>query len=171
MIDPTNVDTDRGALDALRARGGHLAPEEVEGRLAVVREAESWLGTPYHGNADVKGAGVDCGMLPLRVFSTVGVIEFIDPRPYPMQWSVHQSGERYLSEVLKHAVEIEGPPLPGDLAMFKFGKGWAHGAIVIDWPRIIHANPPGVCRYDDAHWNSTLRRMMPARFFSIWGKR
>lgn len=30
-------------------------------RAAVVAEARSWIGTPYHNCADVKGAGVDCG--------------------------------------------------------------------------------------------------------------
>lgn len=136
-------------------------------RKKIVDEARSWLGTPYHGNADVKGAGVDCGMLLVRVFVDVGLVADFDPRPYPMQWSMHQSQERYLELVLKLAKEISGPPLPGDVALFKFGKGWAHGSIVVNWPEIIHANPPGRCRRDDALANNVLRRMQP-RFFSIW---
>ena len=33
---------------------------ELAQRLAVVAEAESWLGTPYHHEARIKGHGVDC---------------------------------------------------------------------------------------------------------------
>ena len=146
-----------------------MTEQERLEREAVVNEAKTWLGTPYHGNADIKGIGVDCGMFPLRVFSNVGLIEFHDPRPYPMQWPLHQSGERYLAIVLTYAHEIQETAVgPGDVVMFKFGKGWAHGAIVIDWPEIIHANPPGACRYDNVMQNLSLRRMLPVRFFSVW---
>lgn len=139
---------------------------EDEERAAVVREAETWLGTPYHGNADVKGAGVDCAMLPLRVYSNVGLVPFIDPRPYPMQWSLHQRQERYLMKVLEYFREIE-VPAQGDFVMFKFGKCWAHGGIVVDWPDLIHANPPGECRFDNVERNYQLKKLVP-RFFSAW---
>jgi cell wall-associated NlpC family hydrolase len=36
-------------------------------RAAVVREAESWIGTPFHHAARVKGAGIDCLMLLAEV--------------------------------------------------------------------------------------------------------
>ncbi len=144
---------------------------EVEERAAVVEEAKSWLGTPYHQNADVKGAGVDCGMLPLRVFSAVGLIEFRDPRPYPIQWSLHQKAERYLEIVSGYAHEIVGPPLPGDLAMFKMGHTYSHSVIVVSWPNVvIHANGLD-CRYDDVEHNTIFMRLVrdaPPRFFSIW---
>lgn len=140
-------------------------------RAAVVAEALSWRGTPYVGNGGVKGAGVDCAMFPLLVFSSLGLVEFVDPRPYPMQWAIHQSSERYLKAVLTYTQEILGPPQPADLVMFKFGKVYSHGAIVIDWPWIIHANPPGECREENADMNSALLRLRkfgPPRFFSIW---
>jgi len=144
---------------------------EDEERKLVVEEARTWLGTPYVSNGDVKGAGVDCGMLLVRVFVDVGLVEPFDPRPYPAQWALHQSAERYLEIVERLAKEIEGPPLPGDLALFKFGKCWAHGAIVTSWPEIIHANPTinsrAPCRLDDCKRNSNLSRRVP-RFFSIW---
>ena len=140
-------------------------------RAAILAEAKTWLGTPYHGNADVKGAGVDCGMFPLRVYSACGLIDpGFDPRPYPMQWSFHQIREKYLELVLSFGYEVLRP-LAGDLVVFKIGKSYGHGAIVVEWPRIIHANPPGVCRYDDAEHNSSLMRLTnlaPPRFFSIW---
>ena len=35
--------------------------------LDVVRMARTWLGTPYHHQGRVKGAGVDCGGLVIGV--------------------------------------------------------------------------------------------------------
>ena len=56
---------------------------ESEGaeRVAVVAAARSWLGTPYHHAADVKGrkGGVDCAMLLVRVYCDLGLVEPFDP--------------------------------------------------------------------------------------------
>ncbi len=140
----------------------------------VVNEARTWLGTPYASNGDIKGAGVDCGMLLVRVWVDLGLIESFDPRPYPAQWALHQRSERYLESILRFAVEVPGPPKPGDVVVFKFGHCWAHGGIVTDWPMIIHANPSldprSPCRYDDCFRNSDLAKRTP-RFFSYWAKR
>ena len=65
-------------------------------RAAVVAEARSWIGTPYHHAADVKGHGVDCAMLLVRVYCDLGLIEPFDPRPYTRDWFLHRSEERYL---------------------------------------------------------------------------
>jgi len=51
-------------------------------REKIVAEARSWIGTPYHNCADIKGVGVDCGMLLVRVFVDLGLVEPFDPRPY-----------------------------------------------------------------------------------------
>lgn len=144
---------------------------EDEQRSIVVAEAKTWLGTPYVSNGDVKGAGVDCGMLLVRVFCDLKLIEPFDPRPYPAQWAMHQTEEIFLNLILKFSREISGPPLPGDVALFKFGRCWAHGSIVVDWPVIIHATPTinnkAVCRLDVYERNSSLR-WRPVRFFSYW---
>lgn len=144
---------------------------EDEERALVVAEAEKWLGTPYHNCGDVLGAGVDCGMLLVRAFVDTGMVKPFDPRPYPPQWAFHQSAERYLSIVESLAVEIPGPPKPADLVLFKFAKCWAHGGIVIKWPKIIHANPTinphAPVRYEDCFASSDLKKRVP-RFFSPW---
>jgi cell wall-associated NlpC family hydrolase len=141
--------------------------KEAAERLAVVQEAALWLGTPYHQNGDVKGAGVDCGMLLIRVFADLKLIPKFDPRPYPIQWAFNQRAERYLEIVQRFATEFPGPPLPGDVALFKVGHCWAHGGIVTLWPDIIHANPPGDCREDNMERTLGWSRRVP-RFFSIW---
>jgi hypothetical protein len=36
-------------------------------------------------------------------------------------------------------VEFDGPPEPGDITLFLISRVHAHGAIVVDWPWVIHA--------------------------------
>ena len=104
----------------------------------VVAEAMTWLQTPYHHHGDVKGAGVDCAMILVRVYHTCGLIPQIEPRPYPPDWHLHRDAERYLGWVAQYADPVTTPE-PGDIAMFQFGRCVAHAAIVIEWPLVLHA--------------------------------
>src|SRR5271165_4615237 len=89
---------------------------EKEARTAVVAAARSWIDTPYHHAADVKGAGVDCAMLLVRVYVDLGLVEPFDPRPYPRDWMMHRSEERYLGFLLARAKTIEPSQVgPGDV--------------------------------------------------------
>jgi len=107
----------------------------------VLTVANAWLGTPYHHQARVCGVGVDCAMLLCEVFEACGMIPHIDPRPYPPDWHLHRSEEKYLGWVKKYADRIpDGEnPQPGDVVLYKFGRTISHAGIVIDWPMIIHA--------------------------------
>lgn len=107
-------------------------------RAAVVAEARTWLGTPYHHQGRVKGAGVDCAMILIDVYHSCGLIPDFDPRPYPPDWHMHRDEERYLGWVKKYARPVDSPK-PGDIALFQFGRCVSHGAIVIEWPQIIHS--------------------------------
>lgn len=108
-------------------------------REQVVAEAETWLRTPYHHMGRVKAGGTDCLMLLAEVYHAMGVIPPVDVPFYPPDWNLHRNAERYLQGVMRYAREIEGPPQRGDVAVFKFGRCFAHGAIVVSWPRLIHA--------------------------------
>ncbi|HJU15707.1 MAG TPA: hydrolase [Stellaceae bacterium] len=109
-------------------------------RAAIVAEAESWLRTPFHHEARVKGAGVDCLMLLAEIYERAGLVPHIDPPHYPPDWHIHRDAERYLDGLSGYAREIAGPPEPGDVALFRYGRCFSHGAIVVAWPRLIHAN-------------------------------
>lgn len=115
---------------------------EADKRAAVQAAALGWLGTPFHDNACVKGAGVDCAMLIKSSFEEAGVITPADVAQYSAQWALHQNDQLFLAEVLKHAIEIdESSAKPGDIVLYKFGRCLSHGAIVIEpgWPQIVHA--------------------------------
>lgn len=108
-------------------------------RDEVIAEAITWLGTPYHHQGTVKGAGVDCGQLLIEVFHAVGLVDKHDAGYYPSDWHFHRSEERYLMAVQKYAKPTETPQ-KGDIALFKFGRCISHGAIIVEWPLMIHSH-------------------------------
>lgn len=120
-----------------------------EQRKAVVAEARSWLRTPYHDHGRIKGSGADCALYPLDVYVTVlGLVA--PPLPhYVRQWHLHRSEELYLAYVRSlGAIEIAAPQ-EGDFVLYRVGRVYSHGAIVLNWPHIIHAvNPRGVVLAD-----------------------
>ena len=121
-----------------------MTPEQQQ---AVVEEARSWLRTPYCHQGRVKGAGIDCAMILADVYHAVGLIPYIDPRPYPPDWHMHKSDERYLGWVHQYADRVQTPE-PGDVVLYKYGRCVSHGGIVIDWPTIIHSYSGVGCTLD-----------------------
>jgi cell wall-associated NlpC family hydrolase len=116
----------------------------AEQRGQVVDAAMAWLGTPYHHQAAVKGAAADCAMFPLAVYKECGLVppDYHAPA-YSSQWHLHRSEELYLVEIEKLAVESSLCDIrPADFVIFKFGRTFSHGAIVIKWPLIIHSYIP-----------------------------
>jgi cell wall-associated NlpC family hydrolase len=137
-------------------------------RLAVIEEVVGWLRTPYHHMARVKGVGADCLTLLAEVYEKAGVIPHVDVPFYPPDWNLHRDAERYLEGIMRYAHEVPvgndaDPPKPGDIAVFKFGRCFAHGAIVLHWPRLIHAWHNAGVVYADASQGQLTGR--PMRIF------
>lgn len=110
-------------------------------RAAIVSEAKTWLDTPYHHRARVKWAGVDCAQILIGVFAGVGLINEFEPADYPRDWMLHREEDRFRAIVRQHADQIEpAAVLPGDVALYLVGKCYAHGAVIIEWPLILHAD-------------------------------
>jgi len=151
-----------------------LPSSKAAQRAAVVAEARSWIGTPYHNCADIKGVGVDCGMLLVRVFVDLHLCPPFDPRPYPVDWHLHRSEERYLGFIFDRSAEAE-EPLPGDVMVFRYGRCYSHGGIVTAAAplRIVHAYYQArMVIEDEVARNAVLAD--PARkprFFSVWAKK
>lgn len=153
----------------------------AEQRAAVVAEALTWLGTPYHSSAAVRGAGVDCAQLPAAVYAACGLIPRFDIAPYPSDWHMHRTEERYLDQVLDYAAEISGNPRPGDFVLWRFGRTFSHGAIVVAWPTIVHAYVGRPVETEDAQRAAYLTHIgenssdqgkpRPRRLFTLkqWG--
>lgn len=140
-------------------------------RAAVVAAARSWIGTPYHHAADVKGHGVDCAMLLVRVYCDVGLVEPFDPRPYTRDWFLHRSEEKYLGFLFERAREVREAAL-GDTAVFRIGRLFAHAGIVsrLEPLAIIHAFAPAGFVIEEFLMSGELSvKLKTAKFASYWG--
>ena len=109
-------------------------------RAALIAEARSWIGTPYHHQAALKGVGCDCIGLIRGIYAAFGgVVEL--PADYSPSWHLHRAEERLRDGLDRYGTEV---PLlsarPGDILLFGIGKGpAAHGAVLIEGAVIIHA--------------------------------
>lgn len=140
----------------------------AEDRVRILEEAHEWLGTPFLHMGRVKGAGVDCGQFPAAVYEAAGLIPHYETEYYPPDFHVHQNTEVWLSHCEKFTKRVQCP-LPGDLALFRFGRVISHGAIIVAWPLIIHAYITAGCVVlDDAEVNPDLSKRLVG-FWSLWG--
>lgn len=103
-------------------------------REAVVAQARTWLGTPYHHHGRIKGAGVDCAMLLAEVFQRCGIVERVDPGNYPHDWHQHESRELFEEWLLRYAQPLPADQAPqlGDVGLWRYGKARSHAGIVVD---------------------------------------
>ena len=145
---------------------------ESEQRAAILAEARSWIGTPYHHMADIKGVGVDCAMILVRVFCDLGLVAPFDPRPYTRDWHLHRGEERYLAALLERA-HLVARPEPGDIVVFRYGRCFSHGGIVTRAAplTILHAFHPARCVLEEEinHNAEVAERLGDAVFASYWG--
>jgi len=107
-------------------------------REELIQEALSWRGTPHRHMQKVKGAGVDCGQVFIEWFGNCGLIEKFDTGYYPSDFALNSHKDTFLQWIKMFCVETEDPE-PGDIAMFKFGRVAAHGALVLPDNKLIHA--------------------------------
>jgi cell wall-associated NlpC family hydrolase len=115
----------------------------VDKSQAIIAEGKTWMGTPYHPCARIKGAGADCATFIAQVCINLGLIPNFDI-PQESAASILKDGNAiYLETVLRFCEEItEAEVQPGDLVMYKKPKWkiFTHGAIIVDWPEaVLHA--------------------------------
>ena len=110
-------------------------------RDKVIEEARTWIGTKYahRGRSKGKDGGVDCAQSIYLIFRECGLCEEMALTEYTPDFFCHRGVERYMETVLQHCREVKEPH-PGDIALFKIGRIFAHGGIVTKWPFIIHAS-------------------------------
>ena len=108
-------------------------------RAQVVAESRRWIGTPYHHHGRVLGAGVDCAQILCAVYEACGLVSHVDPGAYPRDWHKHRSEELYLGWLHKVGAREIDQGQAGDVAVFQFGRTWAHGGILIDAETVLHA--------------------------------
>lgn len=112
---------------------------DATARALVVQKALAWEGTPYKHMGFARGVAADCVMFLVSVFCLeTKLVPFFDPRPYPRDWHLHRSEERYLEGLTRYAERVE-EALPGDVVTYRFGRCVSHAGIVLDGEYLIHA--------------------------------
>ena len=108
----------------------------------VVRFARGWIGTPYHHQASVRGAGCDCLGLVRGVWRDLYGMEAELPPPYSRDWAEAMGQETMLAAASRHLCEI-APSMakPGDVLIFRLRATTAakHAAILATPSSMIHA--------------------------------
>lgn len=131
----------------------------------ICRESQKWLGAKWHHSACVPYSAVDCAQLLAAVYSTTGFIEKPEFHDYPRDWALHRQRELFLERVLNYAHEVTHP-LSGDIILFKVGRTFSHSAIVLDYPRIIHAEINAGVIYADCTTGELGKRQQ--RYFTVF---
>jgi len=136
-------------------------------RQQIIAEAKTWLGTPWHHEAKIKGAGVDCGQFLIEIYAACGVIERPTVDSYPRDWALHRNEERYLAVVESYCQRVTAPE-PGDIVVYKHGRSFSHGGIIISWPLIIHAQVGMGVVYAEGDQGDLVKNGRERRFYSVF---
>ena len=113
-----------------------MAKKKLSIREQIVAEARTWLGTPFHHQARLKGIGADCAGVVGMTGAALGLISASDiPNDYAKQPNAKEM-ERVLEEKLDRIPPAEAKI--GDVLHFAFDRDPQHVAILTD-VGIIHS--------------------------------
>lgn len=114
--------------------------------MQLIEEAESWIDTPYHHQAKLKGIGVDCCNFILAIAENCNIVKPIELAPYNLMWHLHARHEMMLELLEKYGckkieVDLTDPetwPI-GSILCLRYGRTCSHLALVLPELNIIHA--------------------------------
>lgn len=108
----------------------------------IVAAARRWIGTPYHHQASLRGAGCDCLGLVRGVWRDLYGTEPEAAAPYTPDWGEVGGTEHLLEAAARHMtpVPLEGIR-PGDLLLFRLRPNTVakHVALLSGPRHMIHA--------------------------------
>ena len=119
-------------------RGGDPAVSRSE----IVRAARSWIGTPYHHQASLRGIGTDCLGLVRGVWRTLYGCEPVALPSYTPDWAEASGCETLLEAARKHLIPVDiAKPKQGDILLFRLKQSLPakHVAILGSTVTMIHA--------------------------------
>jgi NlpC/P60 family putative phage cell wall peptidase len=114
-------------------------------RQHIVDVARTWIGTPYHHQASLKGVGTDCFGLVRGVWREVYELDK-DPEdmpPYSWDWAEAKDEETMLEAAKRHMEEVPMEEMgAGDVILFRYRQGYnaKHAAVLTSSNRMVHAS-------------------------------
>lgn len=111
-------------------------------RAQAVVIARSWIGTPYHHQASVKGVGTDCLGLVRGVWRELYGCDAEIPPPYSPDWAETSGRETMIEAAARHMRPIARDEVgEGDVLIFRFKRGMTakHAALAASAGTMIHA--------------------------------
>lgn len=152
MANRSLTDAEHPTPDPSPPRGG----EQVElTRAAIVAEARSWIGTPYHHQASLKGVGCDCLGLVRGVWRALLGREPEAVPGYSSDWGEVSAEEAMLTAARRHMTEIDASEAgAGDVLVFRMRPGRvAKHAGILAGATFIHAQEGGpACEVPLSPW-------------------
>jgi cell wall-associated NlpC family hydrolase len=102
----------------------------ADNQSALRAAAASWVGTPFHAHASVKGHGVDCVHFVAAVFIECGALASFDPPAYTMDGGQHRDSSQVLAWIEANPrftkVRLDllgvGGLWPGDVLCFRISR-------------------------------------------------
>lgn len=149
----------------------------------LIEAARSWVGTPYHHRARVKGVGADCGQLVIAAHVESGLVPDFETGFYTTDWHLHRFEDRYIEFVEQHlrrydefelsidARLIDDPAYrapSASVVVFRVGRTYSHGGIVTQWPFFVHAYQPSGIVEEVSLLNTPMARR-PMRVYMFEG--
>ena len=134
-------------------------------RSAIVAAARGWIGTPYHHQGALRGAGCDCLGLVRGVWRDLYGTEPETPPPYSPDWGEVGTTEPILEAARRHMVERPLDGLgDGLVVVFRMRRNAVakHAAILSDRGRMIHAQSGDAVR--EVFWTAAWRARAVAAF-------
>ncbi|MFO1169363.1 MAG: NlpC/P60 family protein [Hyphomicrobiaceae bacterium] len=111
-------------------------------RTSIIAIARTWIGTPYHHQASLKGTGADCIGLVRGIWRELFGEEPERLPAYSGDWAEATGRETMLQAASRHLVPIEPQIVrEGDVIVFRLRAEAVakHVGVVSDLGRMIHA--------------------------------
>jgi NlpC/P60 family putative phage cell wall peptidase len=111
-------------------------------RSVIVEVARRWIGTPYHHQQAVRGAGCDCLGLVRGLWRELYGEEPETPPPYTPDWGEVGAAEPLLDAARRHMREVTlAKARAGDVLVFRLKPNAVakHAAVLSAPARMIHA--------------------------------
>jgi NlpC/P60 family putative phage cell wall peptidase len=108
----------------------------------VIEVARSWLGTPYHDQASVKGVGCDCIGFARGIWREIVGEEPTALPPYSRDWGEVGARETFAEGVRRFLIEIApATAVPGALLLFRMRRDGPakHCGVFVDGGMFVHA--------------------------------